>query len=193
MKPIRVTPPKVKPVTLDELKEAARVDFTDDNRILEAYLDAAIDHLDGWSGVLGRAIIDQEWQINASVWPSYGIVLPFGDVSAATIKYVGVSGDELTLPDSAYEVVETATGSMLRFRRDFDRPALAGDRSDAVHITFTTGYGADASKVPPSIKVAIMLLATHWYENREATSGIDVRKLPLAVDALITPHRRVLF
>lgn len=193
MKPIRVTPPTVKPVTLEELKEAARVDFNDDDQILGAYLDAAIDHLDGWNGILGRAIVNQEWQINASVWPSFGFVLPFGDVSAATVKYIGVSGAEFTLPEFAYEVVETATGSMLRFRRSFDRPALTNDRSDAVQITFTTGYGEDATKVPASIKVAIMLLAAHWYENREATSGIDVRKLPLAVDALITPHRRVLF
>ncbi len=193
MKPIRITPPTVKPVTLEELKAAARVDFNDDDQILLAYLDAAIDHLDGWSGILGRAIVNQEWRINASVWPSYAIVLPFGDVSAATVKYVGVSGAEFTLPEFAYEVVETATGSMLRFRNAFDRPALANDRSDAVQITFTTGYGEDATKVPASIKVAIMLLAAHWYENREATGGIDVRKLPLAVDALITPHRRVLF
>ena len=193
MKPIRITPPTVKPVTLEELKAAARVDFNDDDQILLAYLDAAIDHLDGWSGILGRAIVNQEWRINASVWPSYAIVLPFGDVSAATVKYVGVSGAEFTLPEFAYEVVDTATGSMLRFRNAFDRPALANDRSDAVQITFTTGYGEDATKVPASIKVAIMLLAAHWYENREATGGIDVRKLPLAVDALITPHRRVLF
>lgn len=193
MKPIRITPPTVKPVTLEELKAAARVDFNDDDQILLTYLDAAINHLDGWSGILGRAIVNQEWRINASVWPPCGVVLPFGDVSAATVKYIGVSGADQTLPSTDYEIVETATGSMLRFRNAFDCPALANDRSDAVQITFTTGYGEDATKVPASIKVAIMLLAAHWYENREATSGIDVRKLPLSVDALITPHRRVLF
>lgn len=193
MKPIRVSPPAVKPVTLDELKAAARVDFTDDDQILTAFLDAAIDYLDGWSGILGRAIINQEWLINATVWPSFGFVLPFGDVSGATVNYVGVSGEVLTLPDIAYEIVETASGAMLRFRRGFDRPPLNSDQSDAIQIKFTTGYGADAGKVPPPIKVAIMLLATHWYENREATSGQDMRKLPFAVDTLITPHRRVLF
>lgn len=193
MKPIRVSPPTVKPVTLEKLKEAARVDFNDDDQILQMYLDAAIDHLDGWSGILGRAIIDQEWQINATVWPSSGFVLPFGDVSAAIVKYFGVSGAESTLSDLSYEIVETATGSMLRFLRGFDRPALIDDRSDAVQITFMTGYGADDTKVPAPIKLAITLLAAHWYENRAATSAADVRKLPLAVDALIAPHRRVLF
>ncbi len=193
MKPIRVTAPAVKPVTLEELKEAARVDFNDDDTILGVYLDAAIDHLDGWSGILGRAIVNQDWKITAALWPSFGFVLPFGDVSAATIKYVDVSGLEQTLPDTDYEIVETATGAMIRYRNTFDRPALSNDTLEAIQITFTTGYGADATKVPPSIKVAILLLAAHWYENREATSALDIRKMPHAVDALITPHRRVLF
>lgn len=193
MKPIRVAAPASLPVTLDEVKEAARVDFNDDDAILQAYLDAAIEYLDGWSGVLGRAIINQDWRINLAHWPSYGIVLPFGDVSSATIVYSDPSGEDQNLPDDAYEVVETATGSIVRFRSGFSSPALASGRSYAVQVTFTTGYGEDASKVPAPIKVAIKLLACHWYENREASSLSSMNKLPWSVDALITPHRRVLF
>lgn len=193
MKPIRVAAPTSLPVTFDEVKEAARVDFDDDDQILKAYLEAAIDHLDGWGGILGRAIINQEWRLDLAIWPSYGIVLPFGDVSTASVKYIDPAGAEQVLPDDVYEVVETATGSLLRFRNSFGRPSLINDRSDAVQVTFTTGYGEDASKVPASIKVAIMLMVCHWYENREASSTDGIRKLPLAVDALITPHRRVFF
>lgn len=193
MKPIRVSAPASLPVTLHELKEAARVDFDDDDQILQAYLEAAIDHLDGWSGILGRAIINQDWRISLAAWPSYGIVLPFGDVSAASIQYFDRSGAEQVLSDAAYEIAETATGSLLRFRNGFDRPALVHDRSDAIQVIFTTGYGEDARYVPASIKAAIMLLACHWYENREASAPDGVRKLPLAVDRLITPHRRVFF
>lgn len=193
MKPIRVAAPASLPVTLEEVKKAARVDFDDDDQILRVYLEAAIDHLEGWSGILGRAIINQDWRLNLTHWPSYGIVLPFGDVSASTVKYVDPVGTEQVLPGDAYEITETATGSLLRFRGTFGRPSLINERSDAVQVTFTTGYGADASKVPASIKVAVMLLACHWYENREATTGNGAIELPLAVNRLIAPHRRVFF
>ena len=58
MNPVRVAGPSTSPVTLAEMKAAARVDFGDDDLIMQSYLDAAVDHLDGWSGILGRAIID---------------------------------------------------------------------------------------------------------------------------------------
>lgn len=193
MKPVRVAAPLTKPVSLEELKEAARVDFPDDDIILQAYLDAAVDHLDGWSGILGRAIIDQQWRIQFGCWPARAIVLPFGDVSAAEIKYLDQSEIEQTLPDAQFEIVQTATGAMIRFREAFDRPVLKMDRSDAVAVTFTTGFGADASSVPAALRVAIMLLASHWYEHREAAQAEEIRSVPLAVDRLITPYRRVFF
>ncbi len=193
MNPVRVAGPSTSPVTLAEMKAAARVDFGDDDLIMQSYLDAAVDHLDGWSGILSRAIIDQDWRIDLAQWPSCAIALPFGDVSAAVVKYLDPDGIEQDLQPDTYELSETATGSVLRFRRSFHRPPLADDRSGAIRVTFTTGYGPDAADVPPSIKVAILLLACHWYENRETVGSQDMRKLPFTVDALITPHRRVLF
>lgn len=193
MKPVRVTEPSAKPVTLAELKVAARVDFNDDDVILQAYLDAAVDHLDGWSGVLGRAIINQDWKINLATWPADGIVLPFGDVSAATIIYFDGANAQQTLSDAQYEIVQTATGSMIRYKEGFARPALNTDRSDAAQVTFTTGFGAAASDVPPALRVAVMLLAAHWYEHREGAEGMNIETVPLSVDRLITPYRRVFF
>lgn len=193
MKPIRVSAPAASPVDLAELKHHARVDFTDDDVILQAYLDAAVDHLDGWTGILGRAMINQDWRIDVMTWPACGIVLPFGDVSDATITYYDAANNQQTLPSSQYEVVQTATGSIIRFNDTFERPALNLNRADVVQVTFTTGFGPDASAVPPALKVAIMLLASHWYEHREGAEDVDVRSVPLAVDRLITPYRRVFF
>jgi len=67
------------------------------------------------------------------------------------------------------------------------------DGSRLIEVTFTCRFGDNATDVPASIKVAIMLLATHWYENREAVTGRNLTRLPFAVDRLITPHRRRLF
>jgi len=181
------------PVSLDELKQAARVDFDDDDAILMTYLQAAVDHLDGWNGILGRAIINQDWKIWLGDWPLGGIVLPFGDVSQTSVRYYAANGQQETLDASLYELIETATGAEIRFKSGFAAPELDYDSSRLIEVRFTTGYGDDAAAVPASIKVAIMLLATHWYENREAVTGRNLTRLPFAVDRLITPHRRRLF
>nr|WP_278520633.1 head-tail connector protein [Brucella anthropi] len=194
MKPYRVAAPTVEPVSLDELKAAARVDFDDDDLILQSYLDAAVGYLDGWSGIMGRALINQIWGVSISTWPMQAIPLRFADVSSATVTYYDRDDVRQMLPSDAFEVVHRETGDLLYFRRSFTRPAVNDDRLAAVEVEFTTGYGDTPADVPAPIRTAILLLACHLYENREATSTADnMQKLPLAVDALITPHRRVLF
>jgi len=194
MRPIRVSAPSVLPVSLEELKQAARVDFADDDAILLTYLQAAVDHLDGWNGILGRAIINQEWCIWLGAWPFDGfLLLPFSDVSQASIRYYASNGLLETLDSNLYELIETATGAEIRFKTGFSAPEFDYDVSRPIEITFTTGFGADAASVPAPIKVAIMLLATHWYENREAVTGRSLTRLPFAVDRLITPYRRRVF
>ncbi|MFP5432845.1 MAG: head-tail connector protein [Alphaproteobacteria bacterium] len=42
------------------------------------------------------------------------------------------------------------------------------------------------------MKAAILLLVGHWYANREAVvTGTIATQLPMAVDALLAPLRRV--
>ena len=64
-------------------------------------------------------------------------------------------------------------------------PAIM-DTINAVRVRFVAGYEA----VPPAIKQAVMLLAAHYYENRESVV-LDVKPtvLPQAVDALLYPRR----
>src|SRR5690606_3870606 len=47
------------------------------------------------------------------------------------------------------------------------------------------------STVPEPIKVAILLLVGHWYQNREAATAKSISELPYAVSALIAPYRRI--
>lgn len=64
-------------------------------------------------------------------------------------------------------------------------------REDAVSVTYVAGYG-NADAVPAPIKAAILLIVGHLYENREAsTVGVSAELLPMAVDALLAPYRRV--
>ncbi|WP_025839154.1 head-tail connector protein [Porphyromonas cangingivalis] len=46
-------------------------------------------------------------------------------------------------------------------------------------------------KVPLEIRQAILLLAGHWYNQREAVSTTEMREVPYTLQALIKPYRKL--
>lgn len=187
MKPYRITPPVAGPVSLPDFKRHARVDFDDDDPVLEGLLAAAVDHLDGYHGVMGRCIVNQQWAVGFSAW-ELCLRLPFPDVSAAAIKYRDIAGDMQTVSSANYEIIQGHGYSIVRFKRGHDFPELSDDFWQPVLVEFTAGFGAP-DDVPPAIKAAISQLAAHWYENREAVGKSAM--MPLAYGMLIAPFRVV--
>lgn len=185
--PVRTGPPAAL-LDLTEVKAFCRVDFDDDDTILSALMQAAVDHLDGWSGVMGRCLVEQDWRVDQADWTDT-IRLPFPDVSSVTVKYFDTDNTEQTVASSLYELLTDARGSYVHFLDDFTAPDVYDDRSDAVRVTFTAGFG-DADAVPDAIKIAAMMLVAHWYENREAVAmNVTPNTVPMAVDSLIAPYR----
>ena len=186
--PVRITGPAQSPVSLDQIKKHTRaVDFSDDDEHMEALVNAAVAYCDGYAGILGRCLVEQVWRQDHEMWKA-SLSLPFPDVSAATVKYFDADGAEQTLDAGLYQIVNAERGSKIVFKDAFSRPSLDSDRELPVSVTFTAGYGAPES-VPWPLRVAIMQLATHWYEQR-GISG-DAETLPFAFNALIAPYRRV--
>ena len=68
---------------------------------------------------------------------------------------------------------------LLRPISGFGRPAA---------ITITAGYRTPAD-VPAAIRQAMLLLVAHWFDHRNAAP--DRSALPMAVDALLAPFRRM--
>lgn len=180
MKPVLVTPPASDPVTLEDVKAHARVFYTDDDAYLEALIKAATSHLDGYRGILNRCIVSQSWKITRKAW-CRKVETQFTDTTNAVIKYFDVSGVEQTVDSASYRVYP----DYIRFSNEFAFPAVYTDRDDPISIVSTHGY----EEVPESLLLAIKILITHWYRNREPVTFGNVMKIPLSVDALLTPHR----
>lgn len=192
LKPVRTIAPSGTPVSLEEIKAHCRVDGTDSDTVLTGLLNAAVSHLDGYSGILGRCMVEQSWRVDLADWPTGGLIrLPFPDVTAITsVKYFDADNVERTVDSASYQRVEDALGSLVRLVDDYSTPSVYDDRLDAVQVTFVAGFG-NAAAVPAALKVAIMLLVSHWNENREAVVAGGVSELPFAVNALVSPFRRV--
>jgi uncharacterized phiE125 gp8 family phage protein len=189
LNPVRTVAPTVVPVSTELMRAQVRVDFNDDDVLLAHQIKAATDYLDGYGGILGRAIMAQTWRQD---FPCFDTVmrLPLGDlISVASVKYRDADNVEQTASPSLYGSYTDARGPYVKLLSGQSWPATY-DREDAVSVTWVCGYGANASAIPADISMAIMQIAAHWYENREAV-GTDVTatQIPMTAESLIAAHR----
>ncbi|OJU12750.1 MAG: hypothetical protein BGN85_08785 [Alphaproteobacteria bacterium 64-11] len=195
LRPVLVAAPAKPVVTTAEIKaQVVAADFFDDDVVLDRLVAAATAHLDGWTGILGRCLINQQWRQDFWYWPTCRYIkLPFPDVSVVEIAYYDAENVKQIVDSSLYDLLQDIDGSNVWFKDAFTYPTIYYNRRDGLQITMTAGYGADSSAVPEAIRHAIMMLATHWYGNRSAVE--DGRnnaplEVPLGVSMLIEPYRR---
>lgn len=193
--PVLVTPPAIMPVTLQEVKLHLAVDHDDHDAMIAGFIAAAVDHLDGWTGILGRALVEQTWRIDFDGF-SDSFRIPLGPVQSVTSLTVRNEAGQLsTVSSDEYSLLSDEIGPYVKFKSDFVRPSDLNE-TKPIALTWLAGYAAvdDVSTVPHAIRVAIMLLVGHWYNVRETVNvGNIVTELPFTVNALITPYRRVFF
>lgn len=188
--PVRVTAPATPLLTLEQARAHLRVTHTDEDDYIEALIAAATSHIDGYSGVLGRALITQTWSQSFSRFPGPSFLrLALGKLaSIVSVEYYDLSDVEQTFSASAYYGITDAIGPGVQLKQGSSWPGTY-DRLDAVTVTWTCGYGSAASDVPDGIIHAAKLLVGHWYHSREAASAGGMNEVPLAVSALLAPFR----
>lgn len=173
MRLVLITPPAAAPISLAEAKAQCRVEYGDEDLLLQHYIDAATALLDGPAGILGRCLVSQQWRLELAALPTR-VALPFPDstVDQAMLH----DGDGAPI---AFDMIWQGLGTMFVPRAGIGRPAT---------ITVTAGYGSPA-QVPVAIRQAMLLLVAHWFDHRDTAP--DRSAMPMAVDALLAPFRRV--
>ncbi|MFQ6553400.1 phage head-tail connector protein [Aestuariibius insulae] len=181
--PQLVTPPAELPVSLEMAKEQAEIDFDDRDALIQAFIGAATAHLDGYSGILGRCLVSQEWRQDFACWGT--LRLPFPDVSSVEVSYIDAAGVRQTIDTADYQIAAEPGGPVVRFvRRSY--PAVFYDDVAPISVTFQAGYGT-AEDVPWSLRVAILQHAAAMFEYRESLAD---RIEPTGVyEMLIAPYR----
>ncbi len=203
--PVLVTPPAITPVSLDEAKVQLAVDHTEHDALITGYIEAATGHLDGWTGILGRCLVAQTWRQDFDSF-SGCLRLPLAPALGITsVVATDAEGTEATIPDTAYSLLTDALGPFVRLNSSFVAPSSLADTA-GVSVTFTAGYAnipevpADgetpaipaSSTVPAALKAAILIHVRMMYDAYRL--GKDAGPIPTtAMDALVTPYRRVFF
>lgn len=194
---ILVEPPAELPLTLEEIKAQARIDFGDEDQLALRYLRAATQWIDGAGGWLGRALMPQTWELRLTGWCAK-VALPLPPaLEIVSVQYLDEDGADQAVDAAHYRLLQ-GEPAVLWFRPSFDRPRLLNEPQN-VMIRYRAGYQGDiglsppqhdAEAVPEPIRQALALLVAQWFKTRETiVIGQRGMKLPNTVDALLAPYR----
>lgn len=192
--PLRIAGPSEAPVTLDQAKAHLAIDHDEHDARIQLAIDAAVDHLDGLRGVLGRALVTQTWRESMAFWPAsrcFPLALaPVLSVEKVTARTAAGSVEDL--PQSDWRVLAGESDPRLLLSMSAALPDLEA-APDAVTITYQAGYGGPDA-VPAAIRAAILMMVGDQYRFTETAVAGSAAVVPMSVtvDRLITPFRRVM-
>ncbi|WP_061023903.1 head-tail connector protein [Bradyrhizobium sp. CCH5-F6] len=198
-RPVLVTPPAIKPITRTEAKAQLDISYSEKDPLIDGLIAAATAHLDGWTGILGRALCEQTWRQDYDAFCNRLRLPLFPVISVSSVKYTDTENVEQTVSSANYNVLTDDLGTYVEFVYNYAYPNTRQFMPAAVRVEYKAGYADLAgdpptSSVPDAIKQAMLLLVRHWFDNPTAVIvGQTVAPLPFAVDALLSPYRRTRF
>lgn len=187
------TAPTDEPVSLADANLQMRIDGSDENTLVEAYITAAREYCEGFQNL---AYITQTWQLWLDAFPAEDFVnIPLPPLqSIVSIKYYDINDVEYTMSSSLYIVDDKSEPGRVNLAYGQSWPSTTLRPINGVCIEFNAGFGDDPEDVPQSIRQVILLLVAHWFENREPilTGKAEViKELPFTITALLN-NRRIL-
>lgn len=186
--------PSANIVTLDEAKDQCFVAGSDDDTELMSLIMVAREYAEARTW---RQIIEATYTLYLDEFPPGDAVieLPKPPVIAVTsVKYYDTNETLQTWATSNYQT--DLNSEPARIKPDDTSWPSTDNRLNAVEITFTAGYNSTDIKtdpmhvLPEKIKQAMLLMITHWFNNREAVvisegRSIDAKEVPLTANALL--------
>lgn len=192
-RPVLVTAPATTPVSLTEAKAQLDISYTDKDDLITALIAAAVSYLDGWTGILGRCLITQVWRQDFDCIDRVLRLPLFPVIGLGSVKYDDANEVEQTVSAGSYDLLADDLGFYVQFKNAYVTPVIDTNNPPSVRVAYSAGY-ADAASVPQAIKQAMLLLIRHWFDNPTAVNvGTIVTPMPMAVEALLAPYRRIRF
>lgn len=185
--------PAVEPwlVTDAEVLSALKLDSDADSALVTMYLGAARRHFEKLTGL---ALINQTLKTTWDRTPTGRTIdlprSPLGSITSAT--YLDSTGSTATFSSASYAAINAGASNCfgrLALKPDYDWPTI-GDYLGAFSVTYVAGFGAAATDIPEDIRVALLMLAAWFYEERLPVAvGSSINALPNHLDAIVESHR----
>jgi len=192
-----ITPPQAEPISLEEAKKHLRVDHSYDDDYIESLISVVRMAVDGKDGWVGRALVEQTWELHLDQFPGHEIKIPLPPLQEiVSVKYDDGDGVEQTVDPVNYAVDTLSEPGWVVPISSFSWP-LTISAINCVRIRFVAGYEPDGespndfgANVPAPIRQAMKLDLSDLYENRgNIIVGQTVHELSRASKALLDRYR----
>jgi uncharacterized phiE125 gp8 family phage protein len=180
-----ITPAAALAVSLADVKAHLRVDTTDEDTLITAYITAAAELAEQ---ATGRALMLQTWELTLDAFPDAFALTRVPAASITSLMYWDTAGVPQTLGSGLY--VLDATDD---FGPAYVVPVVGQCWPDtrvqinAVALRYVAGY-ATVADVPESIKSWIKLQVGAMHENRETEGAVQTHALGYA-DRLLDRYK----
>ena len=177
--------PEEEPITLEEARHHLRVDTfgspptsDDDDWLTDIGIPAARMWAEGYTGL---SLAPQTIDLVAREFPAEYFWLPQGPVQAiVSVEYTDPAGDPQTFTD--FELNSYTSTARLAPAYGFAWP-VARDSVNSVRVRYLAGYSlpdySPAGFVLTSrLKIGMLLMLGHLYENREDTTALNLSQIP---------------
>lgn len=170
-------------VSLDWLKSHAVITESADDALLMLYERAAVEFIEGDTGIHLNEVTKTIKLDGFSDVIEVGAPLN----SVSEIRYINASGVSQTLSTDVYEVEAGLRGCIgLKYGQEWPETQ---DHTGVIEIDCSFGYTAET--LPERLKLAVMFLVTHYYENRDIASPVELKTIPMAYHAHVEPYEKV--
>ena len=160
-----ITPPTTEPVTVAELKSHLRLNDDSEDSLLSAFITTARILFEE---ATGRAVVSTQYRQHVPTLAAPVYLMKYPVLSIDAVKYYDGAGTLQTA--STFHTDTISVPAQVWFE---DYPDT-GTKKPAAYVEFTAGWAT----VPEPVKMAIKLLAGHYYHNREAYTEQDLDELP---------------
>lgn len=163
-------------LTVDQVKTALRIDYTEDDAEIERLIDAAVAWVERYTGLKleeeTRTLRLKSWARNRL--GNYPVV------QVDSVEYV-TNGATVTMPADDYWLDTTDNIAAIEFLEEPQR-----DAGTMITVTYRSGYDG----VPKEVVQAVVGIVGHWYNNPEAAQPIGLTEVPMGTRFLLD-HLRV--
>ena len=178
--------PTREPLDRADVKDHLRITHTDDDYYIERLITVARQYVEEFTG---RQLITATWKETRECFPAWSWQLDRPDlIAVSSVVYAESSaGATTTMPSTDYQVSTNDHRGKVAPAYGASWPS-ARYQMDAVALTYTSGYGSTPSTVPQAIKHAMLMMISHWYENRESALVSISKELEFTTTALLQPY-----
>lgn len=177
-----LTAPTVEPVTLDQVKFAARLTgSTAFDAMLPVYMQAAREIAEMETGTRW---MQQQWRFECYDWPMTCDVIEINRPTAVAISYWSTALSWVAMEPGTFVWADSDPGVVVVALAGQAWPTL-GDVAVGPRVRIDVTCGAtDVSTVPAAIKTFIMAMVAYWIENPQAYTDKSHVATPAALSLL---------